>query len=532
MTPTTTNRMFLGGRHALAALVVLAASWAAAPLAAAAQVAETWVHATPIEAMGIWQSARLTAMGGLTVASEDRFSRLNAYEYGSNPAGLLGLRDTSWAEHGSEYQSFDDGYYAEDHSAIMRKSGIRGAVQQERWALGLDVVYGAVNASRHDEFGTPDNSRFIRDFDLPFAGSFNPIIGDRTIGARVVYPGAAITYARRPFSWITLGGRFGFRQETEDRRIADPYDLDVESRSTEYTAGAVIRPPKIGRVVKLAGFGQVVQSNIVAKSESPLNDDRYDWERPIIAYGGELIVQTSWVRGIVDGRHRSFDAEQVARVNWAPQFFMNPLPSETDPRFVFKRRWSSFLSGLRHNEASTRWMADLPWLPAHLGLEWGYYREYEWIRPNPGVLQMALPLDVRRLGYRAAFGAAIDLPDQEGQIAAEVQATRDFRNDHLRQFPDIDSETRSYRVGAEYRVLRWLPVRAGVALLRNDPDRRDGIAPYKGIRTSFGAGAYWPALGAQIDAAFAHEHFHHAPADPSREIGSGDQVVLTISRLF
>ena len=128
--------------------------------------------------------------------------------------------------------------------------------------------------------------------------------------------------------------------------------------------------------------------------------------------------------------------------------------------------------------------------------------------------------------------SAIDLPDQEGQIAAEVQATRDFRNDHLRQFPDIDSETRSYHVGAEYRVLRWLPVRAGVALLRNDPDRRDGIAPYKGIRTSFGAGAYWPALGAQIDAAFAHEHFHHAPADPSREIGSGDQVVLTISRLF
>ena len=101
----------------------------------------------------------------------------------------------------------------------------------------------------------------------------------------MVYPGAAITCARRPFSWITLGGRFGFRQETEDRRIADPYDLDVESRSTEYTAGAVIRPPKIGRVVQLAGFGQLVQSNIVAKSESPLNDDRYDWERPIIAYG-------------------------------------------------------------------------------------------------------------------------------------------------------------------------------------------------------------------------------------------------------
>jgi hypothetical protein len=111
-------------------------------------------------------------MGGLTVSAEDRFSRLNAYEYGMNPAGLLGLRDTSWAEQGSEYQSFQDGYYGENHSAISRKSGLRGAVQRERWALGLDFIYAAVNASRHDLIGTPDNSRFIRDFDIPFATSF------------------------------------------------------------------------------------------------------------------------------------------------------------------------------------------------------------------------------------------------------------------------------------------------------------------------------------------------------------------------
>lgn len=522
-------------RGKVAALVLCTAILALAPLAAAraaaAQVAEAWVHATPIEAMGSWQSARLTAMGGLTVAAEDRFSRLNAYEYGMNPAGLLGLRDTSWAEQGSEYQSFDDGYYAESHSAIVRKSGVRGAIQRERWALGLDFVYGALNASRHDQLGTPDNSRFIRDFDIPLATSFSPVTSDRTIGARVVYPGVALTYARRPFSWLTLGGRFGFRQETEDRRVEDPYDLDTESRSSEYSAGAVIRLPHV-RVVQIAGFGQYVKNKVIAKSESPLNDDSFDWDRPTVAYGAELLVRTGWLRGIVDGRHRSYDGEQVARVNWAPQFFMNPFPSNTDTRYVFKKRWSSFLAGLRHNEASTRWMADLPWLPAHLGAQWGYYREYEWIRPNPDVLQMALPLDVRRIGYRAAAGLAADLPEQSGQIAAEVHASRDFRHDFLGELPDIAASELSYHVGAEYRVLHWLPVRAGVALVRNDPDRRDGIAPYKGIRTSFGAGTYWGALGAQIDAAYAHEHFHHAPLDPSREIGGGDQAVLTISRLF
>jgi hypothetical protein len=471
-------------------------------------------------------------MGDLSVAAEDRFSRLNAYEYGSNPAGLLFARDTSWAEQGSQYESFNDRYFGEGHSAVLRKSGIRGAVKQESWALGLDFLYGAVSASRHDLLATPDNGRFIRDFDLPFATTFQPVLGDRTIGATVSYPGVAISYARRFKSWLVLGGRFGYREETEDRRIADPYDLDTEAKATEYVAGAVLRPPVAGDVVQIAGFGQYVANRVLARSQSPLNDDSYDWDRPMVAYGAELIVRSGRVRGIVDGRHRSYDGEQVARVNWAPQFFMNPFPSTTDPDFVFKRRWSSFLGGLRHNEASTRWMVELPWMPARVGWQWGYYRQVEWVRPNPSVLQMALPLDVRRLGYRAAAGLSVDLPDGGGQVAAEVQATRDFRHDFLGLVPDIAAERLSYHFGAEYRPLHWLPVRAGIVLLRFDPDGRDGLAPNKGIRLSAGAGVFWPALGAQIDAAFAHENFRHAPLDPSEEIGYGDQAILTVSRLF
>src|SRR5688500_12590847 len=105
-----------------AAALVLASLTAAG--AAAAQVAEAWVRATPIEALGAWRSARLSAMGDLTVAAEDRFSRLNAYEYGMNPAGLLTARDTSWAEQGSEYQSFQDRYYGEEIGrASCRESG-------------------------------------------------------------------------------------------------------------------------------------------------------------------------------------------------------------------------------------------------------------------------------------------------------------------------------------------------------------------------------------------------------------------------
>src|SRR5258706_14702455 len=114
-----------------------------------------------------------------------------------NPGGPRSSRDTSWVEQGAEHEKNKDPYYHQNNSAHMRKSGIRGAAVKDRWALGADVVYGAISASRHDLLSTPDNGRFIRDFDMPFATSARPILGDRTVGATVSYPGLAVSYARR-----------------------------------------------------------------------------------------------------------------------------------------------------------------------------------------------------------------------------------------------------------------------------------------------------------------------------------------------
>ena len=90
----------------------------------------------------------------------------------------------------------------------------------------------------------------------------------------------------------------------------------------------------------------------------------------------------------------------------------------------------------------------------------------------------------------------------------------------------------SYHFGAEYRALAELPLRAGVVLLRQDPDRRDGLPPNKGIQFTAGAGYFWKVLDAQIDLTGAHEHFRFAPLDPSEEIGYGDRLILTLTRLF
>ena len=502
---------------------------------AGAQVAETWLHATPIEALENWRSSRLLAMGDLRLAPDDLTYRFNSFDYGGNPAGLLGARDTSWVEQGSDYADFNDSYYGQSHSAVLRRSGFRGAIDGEArsWALGAEFTYSSLHTSRHDEFTTQDNARFMRDFDIPFATSSQPVLGDRTFGAAVRYPALALTYARRFRSWLTLGLRYGYRDETENRKLDDPYDLDASAVANEYSGGAVFHlPGGLRDKVSLSAYGRYVANNVKAASETPLNDDEYDWNRPEVGYGAQVVVRTGIVHAVIDGRHRSYDGEQVARINWAPQFFLNPFPSETDPDLVFRRKWSSFLSGLRHNEASTLWRIDLPGLPAHVGAEYAVYRDYQWIRPNPLVFQMAFPLDVRRLGYRAGGGVSLDFPDGEGAVATEVRIARDFRDDLNGTLPDIATSTLSYHFGAEYRVLARLPVRAGVVFLRQDPDRRDGLPPNKGIQFTGGVGYFWDVLDAQIDLTGAHEHFRNAPLDPSGEVGYGDRLILTLTRLF
>jgi hypothetical protein len=360
-----------------------------------------------------------------------------------------------------------------------------------------------------------------------------PITGDRTVGAGVQTPLAAVTYARTFFANVTLGARLGFRHEAEDRRIHEPYDLDVTSDAMEFTGGASYPLPVWGGSVSVSGFGGYLEHKVVGRSESSLNDDEYDWDRPQVSYGGAIHVNRGgWLLGIIDGRHRSFDGEEVARVNWAPQFFMNPNPSENDQENVFKRSWSAFLSGLRHNEASTRWLIGLPGEKAHLGLSYAYFRQYQWIHPNDVVIPTVVPLDVKRSGYRFASGVSLGGAEGQGIVAVEARIAREYREDFLNLVPDVSLLTYTYHFGAEYPLKPRLPLRAGVELIRHDPNSSDANAPFKGIGLTLGAGYFWTGLDARVDMSYAHYHFHFSPGDPSEEIGFGDRMTLTIQRLF
>lgn len=525
------------------AAAIAAALLAATPLPAAAQVAQTWSNDTPLQPYSYWRGPRVLAMGDLSVAIEDDRNPFNPYGYSGNPAGLLTARDTSWAEQSSMYRDYFDGYYGRQNSALARTSSARfGWLTGNQWAVAGEVSYGTMKASRHDQGTLADQHRFIRDFDISLPDYFVPRTGDRNIGAGVDYPAASLTYARRFRSWLTLGGKFGYRHEREDRTVLnDPYDFDNSSSASEIGGGALFHPRFFHGKARVGIFASRTGNELKGVSSSPFNEDSYDLSRPLVRWGGHIEVLRGWLHGIVEGNHRSYDGEQIARVNWAPEFFLNPYPSEVDPRFVFKKKWTSGLVGYRHNEVRTRWMAGVPGTPLHVGAQWAYYRDYQWVHPLPDVLSPLLPIQIRRLGYNGAGGISFDLPDRGGAVAFEVQMSREQRADWSQEVdptapppvvPDVTAGELSYHFGAEYRARPWLPLRAGVALRRADPDRSDGQPPIRGIRLSAGASYRWNALGLVIDGAWSHEHFRYAPLDPSAELGRSDGATITLQHLF
>ena len=475
-------------------------------------------------------------MGSLEVSVEEPQNRINAYGFSKNPAALLSDEDSSVVEVPFRYEMFDDGYYGLSHSAAYRNASFRAFMRNNKqWVLGLETGYGGASASRHDISPWPDQSRFIRDFDISYPSFFQPTTGDNTIAGSVTQPRARITYGRMYSKKLSLGVRMAFRSESEGRSVPNPYEIDLTSRSTEITGGALYGYDLGSTKVTLAGYAGRTGNHVRGRSSAAFNEDHYDWSRPQVSYGGELVLkQGTWARGIVDFSHRSHNGEEIAQVNWAPQFFLNPLPFNiNDPgASIFKQKWTSAMSGLRRNEIATRWMFDVPKTPAHFGALYRYYRELEWVVPGTFVFQTMRELDVRRLGYQANAGISLDLPDGKGLLATEGHFSRLARTDHTGQLPEIAFSEQTYHVGAEYRATSWLPVRAGAVVIRRDWDRADGQPPIKGIRFTFGAGCFWRLLKSQVDASFAHEHLHYAPGDPSQEVSTGDQASFLVRHTF
>lgn len=500
------------------------------PAAAPAQVAEAWLHHTRISSDPRPFSSRLEAMGSLSLAVEEDETKINAYDYSGNPARLFADTDSSSIQQYARYDEAKSQYFGKSQSAQQDGYGARVAVRQgNQWALEIEALYRKFESSQHDLFPAPDNGRFIREFDLPYPGDILGPSGDRAIGASIEAPMMLAAYSRPLFmKGLSVGLRLGYSYQSESRRVRTEYDLGHDLNSGQMEGGAIY-DMDWGRMRASVGANVGWSSDkVTGTSEGPLNTDKYYWSRPLFWWSGQSEVRYGdWLRGIVDYRYHSYDGEIVAQVNWAPQFYLNPLPSEYQEYNVFKQKWSALLSGLRRNEFGTRWLGDVKGTPLHVGAEWRYRQEHEWFRPNIYVMTIGRELDVQRTGYTVGGALSADLPNRRGLVAVETHYGRDHRLDYTYALPEIATEQLTYNFGAEYRAVSWLPLRAGLVSLRADPDRGDAEPPVRGTRLTAGLGYEWAWLGMHIDVAYAHEHWGSPPeGGASEELRTGDNVSM------
>ncbi|HEU5310132.1 MAG TPA: hypothetical protein VFV24_01640, partial [Candidatus Eisenbacteria bacterium] len=158
-------------------LLLLVASAVLLVRPARAQVVDAWLHYTPLDAYAGQASTRLRGMGAIEVATWDDQVRIDPFGYGRNPAGLLRSRDSSVVETPFSYADFEDEYFDQSNSAVQRGMAMHGEFRPDgkKWAIGVDIDYSSVSSSRHDTpCPTPDDCRFIRDFDLPVSPSLSP----------------------------------------------------------------------------------------------------------------------------------------------------------------------------------------------------------------------------------------------------------------------------------------------------------------------------------------------------------------------
>src|SRR4029453_14466525 len=103
------------------------------------------------------------------------------------------------------------------------------------------------------------------------------------------------------------------RAESGARLAPDPYELNLSSTQLALTGGALMAHTLGSARLTFSASGTWMGNHVRGLSSGPLNEDHYDWNRPEVSYNAQVGVRyKGWLRGIVDGRHRSHDGEEIA----------------------------------------------------------------------------------------------------------------------------------------------------------------------------------------------------------------------------
>jgi hypothetical protein len=489
-------------RSARLLLLILSIVLLVIPGYSSAHLDDVWIAGTDVEFIRGPGTIRLAGMGNLTIAIEDENNEVNLFDFTGNVASSIldkGTNNTdSWASY-SVWHDSKDGVRWQD-MGVWQGGGL--VVLR-----GLDYAGGASVSSRFLDIYRVYDDSFRDILRVNFPSSEVAVRDTAFADTRLVSNLVEGYYAHRLFGMVLLGARGWGMFEGDDKPVTFFYDIRSKVRDVGAGFGLVLLPTDWVQVGGSVDFGS---QTVEALSENAFHDDLYTRDRATTTLSTHALVKLMGkLRGVLNYRRFSFDADQILEMNWSDLYILNP--EEIDIR----RNLKVSSEATEYDLFATRWILSNLGVPLTVSGYFDMMQEEAWEYSVPNVLIWMREYDEVTTQWNLGGGASYQIAGR-ATVGMEVRMNRGQLESRL-PFEEAVSDFKAIDVrgGAEIRPLRCLALRGGYS--QCSEERQMGIPEndFTSTTLSLGAGCYLLEDKLTVDVAFLNK-----VTEPEQDLGS------------
>jgi hypothetical protein len=495
-------------RSARLLLLVVSVALLAIPGPSSAYLETIWLAGTGIELIQGPGTIRLAGMGDLTVAIEDENNQVNLYDFTGNVASLALDKNAknvdSWGSYGKWTDEKDDfrwqdiGVWQGGALVVLRGNG--------------DYAGGATISTRILDLNRVDDRSFRKVLRVNFPKSEIAVPESALVSTEITSDAVEGYYTHKVFGKAFVGVRGWGTFDSEAKPVRLRYELTNTANDLGGGVGLVVLPAKW---MEVGGNVDLGSQLVEATSTDAFHDDAYVRKRAILTLSSHALVDfMGKLRGVLNYRHSSFDNDQTLNMNWSERFLLNPQSTASIRR---KLRVSSESSA--YDFFATRWILSGLGLPITVSGYFDILKEESWLHNENNVLVWIDEYDEALDEWNLRGGASYKIT-KRGVAGMEVRFNRGRLENRLpKEEGYVNFRVLDIRGGGEYRLLKWLALRAGYS--RSKEERNIGVpeGDFNANTISLGAGWFLKNDNLSLDAAFSNK-----VTKPEQDLGNGRET--------
>ena len=503
-------------RSVLLLLLVLGLLVLAFPIPSSAYLENIWLSGTGVELIQGPGTIRLAGMGNLTVAIEDVNNQVDLYDFTGNVASLVMDKTTddvdSWESYGKWTDQKND--FRWQDIGIWQGGALLVLRGKDRYAGGATLYTRTLDVNRVDDSNLRKILRVgfpTKDFSISDTSLVDTEVNSSSIDAY---------YAHQVMGKAYLGAHGWGTFDSETRPVKSLYDLKDKVDDLGGGLGLVVLATKwlqVGGTVDLGS--QIVE----ARSSDAFHDDSYTRKRGIVTFSTQALLNFQGkLRGVLNYKHSSFDADQNLNMNWSGRFILNPKADEE-----IRRKLKISTESDAYNLFATRWIFTGLRLPLTVSAYFDKSRDESSLHNLPNVLVWVRQYDEVLDQWNLRGGASYKI-GAKGLAGMEVRFNRGKLEDLLPLEESLQNfRTVDVRAGGEYRLVKWLALRAGYSVARESRVMGVPEEDFNWNTISAGAGGFLMKDRLTIDAAFVNQVIK-----PKTDLGDGRETKFQTLMLY